>query len=55
MRPDELNADRNASTRSDPLPAAERLHVLVLPDFDRVDRIGEFYWANPKDADVPSS
>ncbi len=26
---------------------AELLHVLTLPDFDRADRIGEFY-GNPK-------
>ena len=26
---------------------AELLHVLTLPDFDRVDRIGS-YWGNPK-------
>lgn len=26
-----------------PAPRAELLHVLVLPDFDRVGRIGEFY------------
>ena len=30
-----------------PLPRAELLHVLMLPDFDRTDRIGEF-WGNPK-------
>jgi hypothetical protein len=33
-------------TPSVPLPRAELLHVL-LPDFDRADRIGEF-WGNPK-------
>jgi hypothetical protein len=27
--------------------AAEQLHVLMLPDFDRADRIGEF-WGHPK-------
>jgi hypothetical protein len=26
-----------------PAPRAELLHVLTLPDFDRADRIGE-YW-----------
>ena len=26
---------------------AEPLHVLMLPDFERADRIGEF-WGNPK-------
>jgi hypothetical protein len=27
--------------------AAELLHVLMLPDFERADRIGEF-WRNPE-------
>jgi hypothetical protein len=30
-----------------PAPRAELLHVLMLPDFDRAARIGEFY-GNPK-------
>jgi len=30
-----------------PAPRAELLHVPILPDFDRADRIGEF-WRNPK-------
>jgi hypothetical protein len=30
-----------------PAPRTELLHVLTLPDFDRVDRIGEFY-GDPK-------
>ena len=30
-----------------PAPRADLLHVLMLPDFDRADRIGEF-WGNPK-------
>ena len=30
-----------------PAPRAELLHVLMLPDFERSDRIGE-YWGNPK-------
>jgi hypothetical protein len=37
-------------TRLEALPPAARaelLHVLMLPDFDRVDRIGEF-WASPE-------
>jgi hypothetical protein len=29
-----------------PAPRAELLHVLMLPDFERVDRIGA-YWVNP--------
>jgi hypothetical protein len=48
MRPDEL--ERQLRQRLDalgPAPRAELLHVLMLPDFDRVDRIGEF-WGNPK-------
>jgi hypothetical protein len=38
--------DRVLSERLDALghaPRAELLHVLMLPDFDRADRIGEFY------------
>lgn len=34
-----------ASTPSGPAPS-ELLHVLLLPDFDRDDRIGEF-WGHP--------
>jgi len=30
-----------------PAPRAELLHVLMLPDFDRADRIGEF-WGHPE-------
>ena len=48
MRPDEL--ERRLQERLDALgPArrAELLHVLMLPDFDRADRIGS-YWENPK-------
>jgi hypothetical protein len=42
-----LSADcSNAWTPSDP-PHAELLHVLMLPDFDRADRIGEF-WGYPE-------
>ena len=47
MRPDEL--ERRLLERLDavgPVPRAEVLHVLMLPDFDRVDRIGS-YWGNP--------
>jgi hypothetical protein len=29
------------------VPRAELLHVLMLPDFDRAARIGDFY-GNPK-------
>jgi len=48
MRPDEL--ERRLQERLDalgPAPRAELLHVLMLPDFDRVDRIGS-YWGNPE-------
>jgi hypothetical protein len=48
VRPDEL--ERRLRERLDALgPAhhAELLHVLMLPDFDRADRIGEF-GGNPK-------
>jgi hypothetical protein len=48
MRPDEL--ERRLQERLDPLgpaPRAELLHVLMLPDFERADRIGEF-WGNPR-------
>jgi hypothetical protein len=32
---------------SAPPPRAELLHVLMLPDFERADRIGEF-WCYPE-------
>jgi len=44
MRPDEV--ERRLRERLDALgPAshAELLHVLMLPDFERPDRIGEFF------------
>ena len=47
MSPDEL--ERRLQERLDALGSAARaelLHVLMLPDFDRVDRIGS-YWGNP--------
>jgi hypothetical protein len=47
VRPDEL--ERRLRERLDPLgpaPRAELLHVLMLPDFERADRIGEF-WSYP--------
>ena len=47
MCPDELG--RQLQERLDalgPAPRAELLHVLMLPDFDRADRIGEF-WGHP--------
>jgi hypothetical protein len=48
MRPDEL--ERRLRERLDalgPAPGAEPLHVLMLPDFERSDRIGEF-WGYPE-------
>jgi hypothetical protein len=48
MRPDDL--ERGLRQRLDalgPAPRAELLYVLTLSDFDRADRIGEF-WGNPK-------
>jgi hypothetical protein len=43
-----LSADYvSVSTPSVRLPRAELLHVLMLPDFDRADRIGEF-WGYPQ-------
>jgi hypothetical protein len=48
MRPDEV--ERRLRERLDalgPAPRAELLQVLMLPDFDRADRIGEF-WSYPE-------
>ena len=48
MRSDEL--ERRLQERLDalgPAPRAELLHVLMLPDFERSDRIGEF-WGYPQ-------
>jgi hypothetical protein len=44
VRPDEL--EHRLRERLDalgPAPRAELLHVLMLPDFERADRIGEFW------------
>jgi hypothetical protein len=47
MRPDQLEVQlRERLNALPPAARAELLHVLLLPDFDRADRIGE-YWANP--------
>jgi hypothetical protein len=54
MRPDEL--ERRLRERLDalgPAPRAELLHVLMLPDFERADRIGE-YWGYHRAARSPS-
>jgi hypothetical protein len=48
MRPDQL--EQRLSDRLDALPPAARaelLHVLMLPDFERAARIGEF-WSYPQ-------
>jgi hypothetical protein len=47
VRTDEL--ERRLRERLDalgPAPRAELLHVLMLPDLERADRIGAF-WATP--------
>jgi hypothetical protein len=44
MRPDQL--EQRLRKRLDalgPVPRAELLHVLTLPEFERAGRIGEFY------------
>jgi hypothetical protein len=48
MKRDEL--ERQLRERLDalgPAPRAELLHVLMLPDLERADRIGEF-WSYPE-------
>jgi hypothetical protein len=48
MRLDQL--ERRLRERLDalgPAPRAELRHVLMLPDFERADRIGEF-WSYPQ-------
>jgi len=48
VRPEEL--ERRLQERLDalgPAPRAELLHFLMLPDFERADRIGEF-WGYPE-------
>ena len=48
MRPDELERRlRERLNALGPAPRAELLHVLMRPDFDRADRIGEF-WGDPE-------
>jgi hypothetical protein len=47
MRPDQLQRElRERLDALRPAPRAELLHVLMLPDFDRADRIGEL-WGYP--------
>jgi hypothetical protein len=48
MRPDQLERRlRERLHALGPALRAELLHVLMLPDFDRADRIGEF-WGYPE-------
>jgi hypothetical protein len=48
MRPDRLEQRlRECLDALGPAPRAELLHVLMLPDFERADRIGEF-WGYPE-------
>ena len=54
VRPDELECRlRERLDALGPAPRAELLHVLMLPDFERADRIGEF-WGYPQ-AGPPST
>jgi hypothetical protein len=53
---DQEHVERRLQERLDalgPAPRAELLHILTLPEFDRADRIGEF-WGNPRPAPSPS-
>ena len=44
MRPDELKKQRQERLEAlGPAPRAELLHIPMLPDFERADRIGEFW------------
>jgi hypothetical protein len=55
MRPDELEDRlRERLDALGPAPRAELIQVLMLPDFDRADRIGEF-WGYRRVAPSPSS
>ena len=48
MRPDELEVQlRKRLDALGPARRAELLHVLTIPDFERADRIGEF-WSYPE-------
>jgi hypothetical protein len=56
LRPDQF--ERRLRARLDalgPAPRAELLHVLMLPDFERADRIGEFWGYPQRAAPSPSS
>jgi hypothetical protein len=48
MRPGELESRLRARLDAlGPAPRAELLHVLMLPNFERAERIGEF-WGYPE-------
>jgi hypothetical protein len=47
MRPDDLEQPLQARLDALGPPRAELLHVLMLPDFDRANGIGEF-WSYPE-------
>jgi hypothetical protein len=48
VRPDELERRLRARLNAlGPAPRAELLHVLMLPDLERAERIGEF-WSYPQ-------
>jgi hypothetical protein len=48
MRPDQLEQQLRARLDAlGPAPRAELLHVLMLPDLERAERIGEF-WSYPQ-------
>jgi hypothetical protein len=48
MRPDEVERRLRAHLDAlGPVPRAELLHVLMLSDLERADRIGEF-WGYPE-------
>jgi hypothetical protein len=48
VRPDELERRlRERLNALGPAPRAELLHVLMLPDLERAERIGEF-WGYPR-------
>ena len=48
MRPDELEKQLRQHLRAlRPAPRAELVHVLMLPNLERAERIGE-YWGHPE-------
>jgi hypothetical protein len=46
MRPENSTADSDSASTRYSAPRAELLHVLMLPDLDRVGAI-QTYWGNP--------